>query len=166
MDLGGQPAPIERLLDREQELVPVERFPDEVVRPLPHRRHGGLDVSEGGDDEDGDVGRLAVDLPEHLHPRNSRHLEVGDHEVEGGGRERGQPLGPVFGRGHFVPGLPEIEERHLPAGGVVVDEKDAPGHGTLSFGLIPRFYQESPRGIAFCGAADAGGVVFSNGETT
>ena len=137
--------PLEGLFDGQEQLVPVERLPDEVVRPLLHRLHRRFHVPEGGDDEHGGILRLRPDAAQHLDPGNPRHLDIRDHQVELLRREGGKPFHSVGGGFHLAPCLPQVEQGNLPSRPVVVDEENASGHRSsvsphVFFPAVCQFY--------------------------
>src|SRR4029079_10695055 len=66
------------------QLVDVERLDQVAVGPQAQRLDAHLAVVDAGDHEHGDVGVAVADGGEQLHARHARHVDVGDHQVDGG----------------------------------------------------------------------------------
>jgi hypothetical protein len=81
LDLLGEGPVLGRPLEREAELIHLDRFADEVVGLRPHGRHRGLVGAEGADHHDRDirtVGRHPLAQGQPIHPA---HAQVGQHHV-------------------------------------------------------------------------------------
>ena len=72
----------ERLGDGELELLALERLLEVVDRPRLDRRHRVVNARIAGEHDQGDVIALAHEEGQELDPRQPRHLEVGDDQVD------------------------------------------------------------------------------------
>ena len=63
-------------------------------------------------------------------PVQVRHVQVGDHEMDGSGQLAERILA-VHGLDHRIAGVGERERNHLPHTGRIVDGEDHLGHGSL-----------------------------------
>ena len=79
--LVAQRAPALRALDRERELVEVDRLDEVALRAGAHRGHGGRHVAERGDDDHRQHRILLVQRGEQPEPVEVRHLQIGDDDV-------------------------------------------------------------------------------------
>ncbi len=86
----------QRALGADGKFVAGERLGDIVKRALLHGLDRGLDRSECGHEDHGQLGVDLADLREQLEPVHARHLQVGDHALRplvGNTRERSAGIG-------------------------------------------------------------------------
>ena len=118
----------QRPLDREREIVDVERLRHEIVCARAYGRDGGVGVRIGGGDDDGDVFAATDDLRAKLDPAQARHADVGQHHLELVLVEVGETVGrgrrPRYSQ--IVAG--QLELQQLAHAGVIVDDEDAARH--------------------------------------
>ena len=135
--LAGEAAPLERLLERQEDPLERERLLEEVVGAALHGLDGRLHRAVPRDHEDGQVVAARADLVE-----DGEAVDVGEPDVEEERRGRGAArLGepredrrPVLELLHAVPLVAEdLRERPPDAGRVVADEhRHAPRPGALT----------------------------------
>jgi hypothetical protein len=103
--------------------VELERFGNEVRRPLFDRLDGVLDGAKAGD-HDGDQVGIAVDRRiEHLPAVDTRQTKIGNQYIE---RERGQPLERLFTAGSLLNDKSVIAKSlgdRLAERGLVIDDQ-------------------------------------------
>jgi len=78
--LAGEAAVLQRALDEHHQVITVDGFLEEIVRPFLHGRHGVLDRPKSGHDDHGE-GRLCLTGgSEDLKTIGAGQLEVGEDE--------------------------------------------------------------------------------------
>jgi hypothetical protein len=105
----------------QQDLQPlrVHRLAQIVVGSLFDSLNGRLDGALGGQENEGQVRKLILQRPEHLHPANSRHDHVADDDRGPKARDLAQPLFTIRGfLGLKAPGLHQFREAL--SGGLIV----------------------------------------------
>ena len=105
--LALEPHVLERLVDRQLELLRAHGLRDVVDRPRLDRLHRVLDGRVAGEHDDRHVVPLALEHREELEPRDAGHPVVGDDQVDGIALEQVQRLGDVPGAECLVPGPPQ-----------------------------------------------------------
>ena len=80
-----QPAPVQRVPDRDQQTVGGERLDDEIVGALAHRLDRGVDRAVRGDDDDRGGQAALADRAQDLDAVHVRQFEVEQHDI---GRRR------------------------------------------------------------------------------
>src|SRR3989475_11507333 len=120
-------------LQCEQDAVGVERLLQEIVRAQLGRLDRGLDRTMTGDHHDLRVGVELAQLPQRLEPVHALHLHVQKDEM---GPELGvtlQRLGSRGARLHVDLLVFEHLRQRLADALLVIDDQDAPAHGSLRF---------------------------------
>ena len=113
---------VERAADRDAQLVgTVERLAEVVLGPELHGLDGGFHGAEGGDHDDGNVGRLLGEPAQYLNAAAVGQSQVGDHEVVLPGRAEPQGIGNGGAGFHLVPFVGEDGCQQFPKAGVVVN---------------------------------------------
>jgi hypothetical protein len=130
-DLFAQRAVIEGALDRQGELVHVERLRHEVVRAGTNGGDGRLHVRERGDDDDGHVLAARDEELAELDAAHPRHVHVGHHDAEVVSLEAGDRVLGRVDRGDVVVPPAELHLEDLAHASVVVDDEDAAFHEIL-----------------------------------
>src|SRR5262249_7949787 len=94
--LPDQLAALERLVDELEQLLAPERLGEEVVGAILHCLDGLLDGAERGEEDDVHVGRDGFRGAQQLEPREARHLQIGEDQIDGAALqplERGTAVG-------------------------------------------------------------------------
>ena len=131
--LAERPVP-ERPLDRERELVHIERFRDEVVRAGPDRGDRRLHVRVGRDHDDRHVLAAADELLAELDAVHAGHVHVGDREPEVFALEEGDGRVRIGDRGHLELAPAELAFEHFAEAAIVVNDEDAAVHAVVIAG--------------------------------
>ena len=155
--LRYQLPPLQRPGDQQPEL---SRAADRLLQVIEgaelHRPHGVLHGPVGGEDDDLHLGLLAPGLPEQIDPvERARHLEIGDHQVEGSGAQAAQRRDPVRRRGDLVSVAGQGVHQELPDALLVVHHENR-GHAVRSAGAA-RLLQ-GPRALPGRGVARGGAL--------
>ena len=100
--LKGQLPVGKRALDHEGEAVQVHRLGEEIVGAVVHGLDGAFDGAMPREDDHRHRGVLGGDVAQELFPREVRHLEVSDHEVDVALADRLPGLLAVRGGDHVV----------------------------------------------------------------
>ena len=72
----------DRAIERQRQIVRVQRLGHVVVRPRAYGAHSGIEAPEGRHDDDRDVSTGRDDASTHLDARGPRHVEVGQNRVD------------------------------------------------------------------------------------
>jgi hypothetical protein len=123
--LDQKRAPFEGAVDGDGERVDLDRLGEVVLGAGPHRSHCSADVAERGGHDHGKLRVLLAEFGKELHAVQSRHAQIGDHDVGRALRGQRQGLLTVAGAVHLVAGL--LEELLEPAAraGLVVDHEQS-----------------------------------------
>ena len=136
LDLGAQRAVLHRALERERELLDLERLGDEVVGAGADRRDRGLDAAERGDHDDRHVGPVGGDALAQLEAVHAAHVEVGDDDVEVLVLEQRQRfVGRRLPR-RLEAGAAQRGFQRLAQTLIVVDDEDATLHNSNDFRTV------------------------------
>ena len=119
----------ERIAQREENAIRVERLLENVVGAVLCRFDGGLDGRVTTDHHHDGAGVLLLQLAQRLEPVDARHLHVHEDEVRPEPRVLGEPVDRVRDGAHLVAlELEKLAERGAnPL--LVVDDEDAAAHG-------------------------------------
>jgi hypothetical protein len=122
--LRGQTPFLQRLLQHVHQLVELERLGHEIRRAAFDGVHGVLHGAVAGDD-DADDARVALERGfDDAGPLDARHLEVGDHHVEGKTLHELERLFAAVGLDDLEPPLRQPLGHERTEGGFVIDEQD------------------------------------------
>ena len=127
--LGADAAAAEGTLDHRAQLVGVDGLLEQVVGAGAHGLHGGADVGDAGEDDDGRGVVALGQVGQHLEARALGHVQVQQDEVGTGGLGLGQGLatGPRLER-PVARGAAQAHEAGADAFVVVGDQQES-GHG-------------------------------------
>ena len=126
-------AVLDRALDRDRERVQRDRLGDEVVRAGADRGDRGLEAAVAGDARStGTSGERSRSPLAQLEAVHAAHLDVGDHDVEVVRADRVERLERGRGEGDLVAVGAREHAQQLAQLLVVIDDQDAPAHGTSS----------------------------------
>ena len=125
-------ARVQRVADRGQDLLQLERLLDEVVRAELHRVDGVGDRSLRRDDEELRIGGVGAHLAQQIEPAAIAEHEVEDHRVGTHGLEFAQPLRARAGQRDLVALTRQRAAQRLPDQRFVVDNEDLRVHRVTS----------------------------------
>ena len=120
-----QVAPLQRLVDREEEVLQDHRLDQEVEGPLPQALDGALHRAVRGDDDDLDVGIDRLDLTQGFEAVDAGHAEVAERHVETGVAYLLDGRAAVLRRAHGVSPFAQGLAEQVAQGRLVVDDQDA-----------------------------------------
>ena len=130
--LAHEPGALDGPGHGEEQHVAVEGLGEVVEGPLAHGLDRGVDAAVGGHEDDARARLLALDLLEEGDTGEVRHLEVGEHDVEGLPPEGGEGgLAARRGR-HLVAFRAQDQAEDLELGRLVVDDEDPRLHARAS----------------------------------
>jgi hypothetical protein len=121
-DLADELGFLGRLVERDAQLVDVERLGEVVSRPELDRRDRGFDGLGGGQHDDRQLRPARADLFEQLQAVDARHHEIEQDDVGAFALEDLQCLG-GGGHGHGLVGVAQHHADRLPYPSLVVDDQ-------------------------------------------
>jgi hypothetical protein len=121
-----QPLPLERVRDRQLQLIELEGLGHVVVGTELHGLHGRLGGRERRDDQDDRSGRVLLGGLEDGQTVDLPHTKIGDHEVETiRALQHFDGRLAAIGLRHVIAGLLEHDSEELAHTLLVVDDEDA-----------------------------------------